>query len=165
MSHDLLKSRSHLYIAGLGVIAFSAWSIIKVTLVFLLDENLLAGIYPGWGDLPSYAKIAIFCLAMFFLIVDLVFRLIIGINARRESMGINCGIIYVILAFGAAFTSAASTISSAISLMSETTGVVILDDIASLIVDCTSLFTICELIVCSLKVKKLSGKEAQTGAA
>ena len=100
----LYKHQTTLICSGLAVIAFGLWSIVRVSLLFYLQRSrILQLIMEGelellTGQSTDTITAILFGVAIGFLILDLLFRLYIGLSAIREGNGKRRRLAYVVLA-------------------------------------------------------------------
>lgn len=100
----LYKHQTTLVCSGLAVIAFGLWSIVRVSLLFYLQHSrILQLIMEGelgvlTGQSTDTITAILFGVAIGFLILDLLFRLYIGLSAIREGNGKRRRLAYVVLA-------------------------------------------------------------------
>ncbi len=171
---ELRRNRSTLVVVGLGVIAFGAWSVVKIVLMLLLDPDAF---FETLGLTEIVSENAItravgFAVPGVFLALDLALRLFIGLRARREGLARKkAGMVYLVLAcLLAVFTvwsdvsvliqtlSAGEGIGASIvtyaSKLSGTAGGDIDNAVVAIVVELTSLATMVELIVAAVRVKR-----------
>lgn len=154
------KTRKHRYklkCSGYAVIAFGAWSIIRVFMMKYLNplglENML-----GSSEYEAGYEPVIFIFFIVILAFDLLFRLYIGRNAIREGNGERRRLTYVVLAALYVGVSIWSDFSYIVGLFSGKSSS---DVLAAIIVDLTTCVALVEITVSSLYLRKLGkGKTA-----
>ncbi|MBQ9415142.1 MAG: hypothetical protein IJU16_08480 [Clostridia bacterium] len=85
-----------LAVAGMGVIAFGVWSVLKTALFCVLGREAFADTLQELAEYPG-AIVAVFGVIALIVLIDLALRLVIGLSARRESRGQNVGVGYLVL--------------------------------------------------------------------
>ena len=158
---ELRRNRSTLVVVGMGVIAFGAWSVVKTVLMLTLRPGLSPAAfdtdYP-YSDETLMYHIFYYGFIALFLLFDLLLRLFVGLNARREGLGGKKGVAYIVLA----------CLLAAVSLVGNTAGLITIKDgvnasvnggygdlVMSLLVEITATVTLIELIVAAVRVKRL----------
>ena len=147
LKKELLKYRDTLSITGLGVLAFGLWSIIRMFLSLALYDD-----YLGLSTIETAGKIFFYIVIAFLVIMDIILRLKVGLDAYKEGKRIKKGMFYIVIAALIFLPSSIlSIISGAEALRTD-----VIDSAVSLIVEATSLITTIEMIVSAVMVKKLS---------
>ena len=140
-----------LIIAGDGVIAFSAWSLAKTALFLTLTENEQLHQLLGLDDTIPIVFFAI--VLGFFLCIDLVVRVFIGMSARSEGRGKKKGPFYLIVAALAAIANAVSALSTALGMAFTLSPI---DTVVSTLIDATALAALILVIYCSVHLRSLN---------
>ena len=157
-SVKLRKNKSTLVALGTGIMAFGIWSIIKTMMEFLLGS---AGeeIREVMSDLTGGGRIAVIAVTAFIVIVDLLIRCHVGINAIREgrnkkSRHYMFSVVLLII----------SSIVSLILLFMEMLepGEISMNDEVSIFVEITSLVILIEMITVSVSTSKIKARASQT---
>lgn len=140
-----------LRICGSFVIVFGCWSVLKVLMALVLtplnvflEEN---GLAPDQTEFPD----VIFIVYVILLAIDLAFRVYIGLSARKEEKGKKKSIFYLICD-GLLILLTVIGIVLQIGIMST---VLSLSGIATFIFDLASLFVLINVMVASIKLRKL----------
>ncbi len=164
MEQKLRRYRTDLLSIGTGVISFGLWSCAKFALFLIISSDSIYQQLVGDEDYTPQEErliVTIFIILLaVFLLADLLFRLYVGISARREAMGKKKGKVY--LFFTAVMV--AGTVFSLIMYISDVISnpVSISDSAVAIVVDTTAVVTQIELIVCVKRIRKLE-KELAAG--
>ena len=154
MERELRRNRNTLVIVGGGVIMFGFWSVIKAVLIFALRRDWLMELM-GDSALDIFEVVLIYTFLAVFFLIDLFLRLFVGRSARAEGFGRKKGWAYVVVdGLMAALAAALLVVSIVTFSMSDYESV--LDMIVTFAVDLTSLFTLLELLVTAVRVKRLA---------
>ena len=153
MDRNLLRNRNNLVVSGMGVIILAVWTLVKSIMYAVIRiRSLPDTIDSEYKWLVVGIAIAIIAL---FSAVGLVLRLIIGRSAMREGKGGKGGKAYLVLAWIVLiFDSVGGTLDL---LTFGSNG--ILDSVAVLAVDATTIATLINLIVSASKVRKIAKGE------
>jgi hypothetical protein len=157
MDKEIRRRQSILSITGQGVILFGLWGIVKLNLLFLLDKGYYFHAM-GMSGAESYANIALFalwCILMIFSIIGLLVRIYIGRAAIFEANYYHKKSFYGL----AVIMTILSTMSLITSIVTLSINEHILDFIASILVDLTSLYMMIELISSTRKLRILRGEK------
>jgi len=142
----LRKYESILRISGTGVVVFGLWSFVK-TIIYVLFQfsyfETVLGI-----DFNDVDKTAFVVMLVIIMIMDILFRLYIRKQAKKEAEGYNKGYLYIVFAVIMVFLS----INSVISYIYDSQD--ILEKMAAIITDITSIIITVELIVSALYVRR-----------
>ena len=156
MEKKLRRCENTLSITGLGVVALSVWSVLRIALFFILDPNLMINyfskIVPEVETMEfKYIIIGVFIV----LIVELLIRLYVGKHAYYEGHGKKRGYLYILISLFFLRLSVQNIIGylspDAITISME-------DTISCIIFEITSIITLVELIYSSIAVKVLRRK-------
>ena len=140
-----------LAIVGIGVIAFGAWSLAKMTLYFLMyDEAAQRQMFGISNEISMQAYYITFAV---FALIDLAIRLYVGLSARSEGHGKRKGSAYLVIAAIMAATSVASVILLALGF---STSPWIIDVIMSVLIEATSAATLVLMIFCAARLRRLN---------
>ncbi len=180
----LRKYESVLVISGFGVIAFGMWSIIRAAIYYLLNpldltnylaESELAEIMAigREGDAEFITdNLAGIVTAFIFigLMIDLMFRVYVGLSARRDGRRLKKSVLYIIIVWIMAIVMFAGIcltiddfIAPIINAFSDSADEAFEETAkngdqaasVSLIVDITSFLVLLEVGVCSINVRRL----------
>lgn len=157
---ELRKSRSNLVDMGEGVIALSAWTILKfimfsifkkAELINLVKDELKGEEYPPFMYELAVIFVDVIVLALMTFIMVITYW--IGKSAIKEGKNGKKGIVYVAAAFVFVLLYANSVYTGIMNLINGTPS--IFDDTASILVDITTLFAFTGLTISAIKVKYL----------
>ena len=153
MDRNLLRNRNNLVVSGMGVIILAVWTLVKSIMYAVIRiRSLRDTIDSEYKWLVAGIAIAIIALIS---AVGLVLRLIIGRSAMREGKGGKGGKAYLVLVWIVLiFDSVGGTFDL---LTFGSNG--ILDSVAVLAVDATTIATLINLIVSASKVRKIAKEE------
>lgn len=154
MQRELRRSMNSLRVTGLGTIALSVWSVIKTVLFIELEAEAFETAFRRiMGDM--YERSAALGTLFFILTADLLFRVFVGLRARREGLGKKCGSFYLLIdlffIFVAAFDIYQAFLPDYVSFSGE--GILI-----TVIFELTALYTAASLLCSSIKVKVLENR-------
>ena len=114
----LRRNQDTLVIVGTGVIIFGIWSLLKTLFALLLNIGDLYEVILK-EETPE-GRVAIFIVVTLMLMIDLAFRVSVGLSAIAVARGEKSRFIFVagalILAFSSATTAAAVELTSLITL-------------------------------------------------
>ena len=165
MQAELRKHQNALIIIGSGVIAFGAWSMIKLFVSFSLSrEELRALAIEAFGteEIDHFASFIFYAIMAIIPLSVFLMRLYMGLSARAEGRGRKKGVSYLVLAVLFVVANTASILFRfATFFASSHTGDDIVDMIASTVMDATSLITLAELLYSASRVRKLTAETAQ----
>lgn len=146
---QILRYRDTISIVGTGVIAFGAWSTVRIIMYIVLSAN---DYLKQYGSTVLTIATIILCGIAF---VDLVLRIYVGLSARAEGKGARKGSFYLVCA-GLLVLGLALSIGFALySIITEQSLDYAFDLVVSTIIDATSLITIVQLIVSAVRLRKL----------
>lgn len=151
MQRELRRNLNTLRVTGVGIIALSVWSIIKTVLLIELDTDRFERLFRSLlGD--SYEKTPALFTLFLFLTVDLLFRILVGIKARKEGKGKKGGILYLVI--DAAFILAAAY-NLFYAFIPDPVSISPFDTLVDIVFELTTLYTCVSLFYASIKVKML----------
>ncbi|MBE5844717.1 MAG: hypothetical protein E7302_11225 [Butyrivibrio sp.] len=158
MDKELRRRQSILGITGIGVIVFGFWSFIKIHLYFLVGREYLLSRPGYYGDPnPTALLIITYIILLIIAAFDLSMRIYIGRNAVFEANNYHRKTHYVGAAMILIFFTLLSIFLTIISI--DPHDIDILDQIASFLVDITSVSMLFELVSSSLKIRKIRNEE------
>ncbi len=155
----LRKYQNTLSISGIAVIAFGVWSVLKMLIFFSINRDLFTSEIAASSDNEELPLYAVVIALIIFIALYIFLHLYIGLTARSEARGKKRGYFYLIL------TSVYLVISyiSYINTASASSAGDNLDTILSSgIVDLTVIYVFFEVIINSLRVKKLKKKLSES---
>jgi len=140
------KCESTLRISGIGIVILGLWSLARAILYFAFSfsyyETILGSTIEGMD------RIGLEVFLIIILILDILFRLYIGRSAMLEAKGKKSGIVYVIFAFIIVAFSVYSIVDGIISPK------ILVNSIANVFLDTTSLIITIDLISSAIRIKK-----------
>ena len=139
MDATIRRLQNNLITLGTGTIAFGIWTVIKYFLLCTVD---IPNIIDSTGQIPD----DIYRIAFFIICV-------IGFSARSEGRGKKKGWFYLITAIITILLYVFGVITEITAMFSATEG--LLNKIITLLIDTTSIVLIIEIIISSIKLKKL----------
>ena len=155
MDKKLIKSQSDLVISGMGVIILAVWTLVKTAMYAVLQLRDL------WGTLEAeYRGIVVAiaaCIIALIGTVSLLLRVTIGRSAIKEGKGGKGGKLYVVLAWIILVIDGLGALFDLLSF--GRSGV--LDSVAILAVDVTTVATLINLLVSSKRVRRSAGKAGE----
>ena len=140
-----------LIIAGDGVIAFSAWSLLKAAIFLILTGR--ETIDELFGSANETITIIVIIVVGAMVCIDLALRLFIGLSARSEGRGKKKGPFYLIVAALAAIANAVSALSTALGMAFTLSPI---DTVVSTLIDATALAALILVIYCSVHLRSLN---------
>ena len=150
MDAKIRKYRYKLMCSGYAVIAFGLWSIVRVFLMRLTDAPGLREML-GSGEESAEYEAVLFSILAVVLAADLLFRLLVGRSAIRESRGERRGITYLLLAAIYAAVSALSDLSYVVrAFRGGASGSIV----AANVVDLTSCIAMAEIAILSFSLRR-----------
>lgn len=137
-------------IAGIGVIAFCVWSMIKTSLFLFLTED--TEVYRLFKIDEQVSLTLLYVVVGVMFLVDVAIRAYVGLSARAEARGKKKTPIYLVVAAFAAVANASSGILTAIG-----SGVVLstFDLVITVVIEITATAALVSVIYCSVRLRRL----------
>jgi len=160
MQAKLRRYETTLTTLGIAVIAYGVWNIIKAVIYFITTEKDII----GSDDLSESSRFMYFLVigvVFFILIVDLILRVLIGVGARNEGLGKKSGGPYLVIAFIMIVFGVAALIIDVVQM--PFTASAIFDDLATVMLDVTSVITLVWLAATSIGIKKIRAALREEG--
>ena len=152
MGIELRKHQDTLRIAGTGVAAFGTWSVVRSVVYFVTGVREIQSSFPG--RVADHMTATVLYVLLFTLLsFDLGLRFYVGLCARAEAKGRREGVMYLVVTGILIASYVYSIPQDVIVFMRGRNGV--LDTVASLLIDLTSLITLAMLLASALRVKRL----------
>jgi len=148
---QLLRLQDTLAVVGAGVIAFGAWTLVKIALLFALynEEAVFQLLHFNSGTpLP-----AIFITAIVVACFDLFIRVFVGLSARAEGHGEKKGGFYLVIA---GLIAVANVFSIASLAFGTSVNMSFFDAAVSIAIDATSFITLILMIRCAVRLRQLN---------
>lgn len=159
MDRELRRRQSILSVAANGVMFLGMWSFLKLNLYFLLGrDSILAGIELDESIDEGTVLLISYIVAMIFSSIELFLRIFIGRRALAESRDLKKRTGYIGIAIFLIIVYIAVIIFSFYSL--ELNNDIFLDQLASTLVDITSLFMMLELVTSAAAIRKIQKEKA-----
>lgn len=147
MGAKIRRTQDNLFVLGTSVIVFGLWNVIKFMIYFFVSSDDLK---KSAGD-KYYLITAIILWSIIF--IGFLFRCFIGFSARAEGKGKRKSVLYLVLAGITAFVYCTVIAIEIVYLIAHYDHIFTM--IVTLIIDVTSFVFLVELIVNSIKVRKL----------
>ena len=148
---QLRRLQDTLAVAGGGVIAFGAWSLAKIALLFALyNEEAVFQLFHFGSGTPMPL---VFVVVIFVGCFDLLIRLFVGLSARAEGHGEKKGSFYLIVA---GFIAVANVASIASLAFGSSVNLSLFDAAMSVAIDTTSFATLILMIRCAVRLRQLN---------
>lgn len=147
MGAKIRRTQDNLYVLGTSVIVFGMWNLLKFAIYFFVSPG---EIKKETGD-ENYFIAVIVLWSMFF--VSFLLRCFIGFSARAEGKGKRKSVFYLVLAGIIALVYCTLIAFEAAYFIAEHNH--IFTSVVTLIIDVTSLVFLIELMVNSIKIRKL----------
>ena len=159
MEIQLKRNQNILAVTGAGVAVFGFWSVVKTIMYCVLSpeaiEAMLLAELETNPDIPLGLLTNTFYLVLgVIFLMDLAIRLFICICARAQAQGRERGNAYIIMTGVMLMTYLALFIYNASAFYGATSSV--LDTAISILIELTSIYTLFELMVSAIRVKKLT---------
>ncbi|MBO7451591.1 MAG: hypothetical protein J6U54_14590 [Clostridiales bacterium] len=155
-SVKLRRNRNTLVVAGMGVVAFGIWSIIK-TLMEGLFGSLVDEMKELLIEMPTAVKFFILCFTAIFMLIDVLLRILIGVLAYRNSKREKQSLSILIPAVMVGITSAFSLFVVVHSMLVENKFTV--DNYVAFFVELTSFSILLELIIVTIDNKRITSRK------
>ena len=152
----LRRYQNLLTLSGLGVIVFGLWSILKVFLILLLNDDTFSEMIEA-AEVPdnSVTRLILYLLLAVLPLIDFSMRLFVGLSARSESFGKKRGCAYIVFAALIVLSSLISVVfiffDTPLTNISS-----VLELVVSVFVEATATVVMIELLVSAITVKKLN---------
>ena len=140
-----------LIIAGDGVIAFSAWSLLKAAIFLILTGR--ETIDELFGSANETITIIVIIVVGAMVCIDLALRLFIGLSARSEGRGKKKRPFYLVVASLAALVNAFSAITTAFGTAYTLSP---FDTLVTIAVETTSFVALAAVVYCSVRLRSLN---------
>lgn len=158
MDQKILRYKNNLVVSGTGVIILGVWAMIKAIMYTVIQLS------SGWESIEEEHRGLVVAVAAaliaLFIAIAFALRVIIGRSAIREGKGGKGGKFYIVLSW---IVLVFGCIGGLIDILSFGNNG-ILDSVAVLAIDATSIATLINLIFSAGKVRKSakSGKAGET---
>ncbi len=154
MDAKIRKYQDILRISGKAVVLFGVWSIIRLLVLKFFDPDTIeaAFINPALGINDKGMADMVFDIAIITLIIDLVFRLIIGRCAVSEGEGKKRSVVYIIFAI---IYVVYTIVIEVLDIVNPFRRDIDLLYISTWVIDLTTCMAIIEIVISSIKLRKL----------
>ncbi len=164
MDVKIRKAQSNLVSAGVGILVFAVWSVVRTTIFYFSGESTLLDSVPEDARTNLLIRITIIMLVIVTL-VDLLFRVNISRSAIAEGKGIKKKNGYLVCAMFLVLVYSAAIAIYAAGAIGKINDIELLkmETLITLIVDSTSLYMLLLMIVSAFRLRKLL-RQKKTGA-
>lgn len=139
-----------LIIAGDGVIAFSAWALVKSALFLMLaDEGRMNQLF---GSIDEELKVYVFVIVGIMVCIDLAVRVFVGMSARAEARGKKKGVFYLVVAVLAGLVNAYSAVVTTLGMAYTLSS---FDTVVTVAVELTAFVAVATVVYCSVRLRSL----------
>ena len=164
---EIRKSQNTLIVVGTGTALFGIWTMIKMLgLIFLLRDETFAALLSKTGPLEGLSENAVFWFIIIIVLALMALftsaRVYVGLSAISEGRGKRHGKLYIVLAvfmiIGGVWTfcTGLSTMEAPEQMGAFTRN----QSISTIIIEATSIIMLIQMVISSLKIKRLTGNEA-----
>lgn len=146
------KYQSILDTCGKGTLLFAAWSVIKGLMYIFLGDNLVRQ-FNDVAETESVNRTVLIAFFVFFVLIDLLLHLSVGVMALAEAKGKKTSVIFLIIAGLLILYS----LYGIYALFGADVGeyYTLSDRIVTTFVELTSIFNLTEIIIYSLRLRHL----------
>lgn len=158
METKIRREEDTLFLSGLAVIIFGIWGSLKICITFFLESEAVLKTVDVDGLDLLLVKIITFAFVLILCLIDLFFRLRIGIPAMKESREKGQSHYYLILAGFYLLTDAIAFLSVFIVPggdvdVAEKTD--LMSRVTKFIIQASSCYVLLQLIISSIKLRRL----------
>ncbi len=165
---EIRKCQNTLIVVGAGIILFGIWTMVKTMgMLFLLRDETIAAFRNSVADIAGVSDETIFramvAITLIAAAVVLAVRAYIGLSAISEGRGKRRSVIYLLLT-GFLIISGISSLATDFFSMSEPEqlGAFTNDQsFSAAIIEATSLIMMTQMLVSSLKIRKLAHRKGR----
>lgn len=147
MGAKIRRTQDNLYVLGTSVIVFGMWNLLKFTIYFFVSSDEFK---KETGDEKFFIAVILLWSMLF---ISFLLRCFIGFSARAEGKGKRKSVFYLVLAGIIALVYCALIAFETAYFIAEHNN--IFTSIVTLIIDVTSLVFLIELMVNSIRIRKL----------
>ena len=160
MEEKIKRCQSGLYYGGLAYIEFAVWTVLKVaSYKFLGEGEELRAAFEGIEQIEGVnTDMVINITLILVIIIDLSFRLFVGMSAIGESKGKRKGWIYLIFVIFMIFYSTYVNIQTISTLKVTPDNVISI--VSSLFIEVTSFITKVWILVMAIRLRVAERKQA-----
>ncbi len=160
---ELRRYQSQLSISAIGVMIIGVWTIIKGLLYTFLGQESMNYVFEGM-EYAEIIRIITYIIIIILAGTDCVLRMIIGRAARAEAFEMPYRQGYLKLAIVLCTLNVLGIMLTIWSLLSDEFRVnTFFDNLASMIVDITSVYIYLQLIISAFKLRKLRKAKTEQG--
>lgn len=160
MQSQLRRNQDTLVVVGTGIIAFGVWNILESVLLFVLVSSHLEVSMPPGYTLDQYSQMLVYSVVPM-TAVGLVMNLFVGLSARAEGLGRRRGkgLAYVFIAVVMALFGV--VVVTLLGLAVFLTEVPVMDCLIPIVMECTSIVVLVELVAASIRTKRFERQMAE----
>ena len=147
MGAKIRRTQDNLYVLGTSVIVFGMWNLLKFTIYFFVSSDEFK---KETGDEKFFIAVILLWSMLF---ISFLLRCVIGFSARAEGKGKRKSVFYLVLAGIIALVYCTLIAFETAYFIAEHNQ--IFTSIVTLIIDVTSLVFLIELMVNSIRIRKL----------
>ena len=157
MDVKIRKAQTNLVSAGVGILVFAVWSVVRTTIFYFSGESTLLDGVPEDARTNLLIKITTIIMLVIVTLVDLLFRVNISRSAIAEGKGIKKRNGYLVCAMFLVLVYSAGIAIYAVGIAGKIDDFEILkmDTLITLIVDSTSLYILLLMILSAFRLRKL----------
>ena len=148
------RESNTLVVLGTGVIAFGFWSILKMLGMFIFSVDVFRP--SDEEELGAAGMIFAIIIAVIIMAVDVLFRVFVGLRARRDGEGRKVSATYLVFTMFLILGSILSVITEAANVLSA--GGSFFEGFASLVMELTSLVISIEVFIAGVYVRRFRKK-------
>ena len=165
MDVKIRKAQTNLVSAGVGILVFAVWSVVRTTIFYFSGESTLLDGVPEDVRTNLLIKITTIIMLVIVTLVDLLFRVNISRSAIAEGKGIKKKNGYLVCAMFLVLVYSAAIAIYAVGAIGKINDIELLkmETLITLIVDSTSLYMLLLMIVSAFRLRKLL-RQKKTGA-
>ena len=163
IEREIRRNQNYLVILGTGVLAFAVWTVVRTLAQYFLQQAEIKAMVEVEAAAPpeivNAAMTVMLILILALLVIELILRLIVGFSARAEGKGKKKRKGYLVVAV---FLIVLQAFSIGITLAGIFTDPgVIVEGIIGILIEITSAITIIQLIMASVRLRKLTAQKGQ----
>jgi len=159
MDAELRKRESVLFYSGMALIVFTLWSVTKTIIAGIVNPAEWKGVFTDIVGYQQRRIFFLFAMVIYALVVavEIVFHFYIGISSIKDSRGETKSIAYIIVACIFLLLNIAAMVYTYFIDRIEHFG---MNELASLIIDTTSLYILVEIIISGIQIRSIRKKTA-----
>ena len=161
MEREIRRNQNNLIILGTGVLAFAVWTVVRSLIQYMLQSTEIKNLVSGMvaEDQVNWVMTVIVIIIVVTLAVDLILRMIVGFSARAEGKGKKKRLGYLVAAVILIVVHVLNISQYIMLVIADTEQ--IMECIIGAIIEVTSVITLLQLIIASVRFKKLTAQKSQ----